>query len=68
MAKPTFFGDGYTPRRSDPKRVVWCKKLGEYQDSIGISALPQNDPAINDTIRVLMQKLLCARNSVSYTG
>jgi hypothetical protein len=67
MAQPSFFGDGHTPRRSDPKRIVWAKKLGDYQDSLA-SPLPANNPAPGDTERILMQKLLCALNSVSYTG
>jgi hypothetical protein len=67
MAQPSFFGDGHNQRRSDPKRIVWCKKLGEFQDSI-TTPLPANNPMPNDTIRVLMQKLLCAFNGVPYTG
>ena len=68
MAQPQFFGDGHTPRRSDPKRVVWCKKLGEYQDGLGVAALSANNPEHHDTIRTLMQKLLFALNGLPYTG
>lgn len=68
MAKPSFFGDGHNQRRSDPERVVYCKKLGEVQDGLGASALAANDPQHNDTIRILTQKWLCALNGVPYTG
>ena len=68
--QPFFFGDGYTPRRSDPKRVVWCKKLGEYQEHLKSSGLDlaTNNPEPNDTIRILNQKLLFAMNGIKYTG
>lgn len=68
MAQPSFFGDGHNQRRSDPKRVVYCKKLGEVQDGLGGSALPANNPEHNDTIRILLQKWLCALNGIAYTG
>lgn len=68
MAQPSFLGDGHNQRRTDPKRIVWCKKLGEYQDSLAGIALPANNPRPHDTVRVLMQKWLFALNGTSYTG
>jgi len=66
--EPSFLGDGYFQRRSDTKWTVVCKKLGEVQSALGASALPANNPRRSDTKRVLLQKWLCALNSVSYTG
>lgn len=71
MARPTFFGDGHTPRRSDPQRIIICKKLGEIQDAIeasGGTIFAANDPQINDTVRILLQKILNALNGTAYTG
>lgn len=68
MAQPDFLGDGHTQRRSDTKWLVWAKTLGEYQDSLGGSALAANNPRRSDTLRILKQKLLCAIDGVTYTG
>lgn len=68
MAQPSFYGDGHDQRRSDPKHVVLCKKLGEVQDSLGGSALPENNPQPGDTNRILIQKWLYALNGLPYTG
>lgn len=35
MAQPTFFGDGSTPRRSDPQWVILQKILGALNDGAG---------------------------------
>ena len=66
MGQPTFLGDGNTPRASDAKWVRWTKILGKYQDRVG--ALPANNPARGDGIRVVKQKVLCSLAGVSYTG
>jgi hypothetical protein len=66
MAQPAFLSDGSTPRRTDAKWVRWTKILGKYQDAVG--ALPANNPARGDGIRVVKQKVLCSLAGVSYTG
>lgn len=68
MPQPLFLGDGYDPRRSDAKWVVWAKNLGRYQTGLGGSALDENNPNRSDTLRILKQKLLCAIDRVRYTG
>lgn len=66
MAEPSFLGDGDTPRQTDTQWLRWVKMLGTYQNQSG--ALPANNPARGDGLRVIKQKLLCAITGTSYTG
>jgi hypothetical protein len=61
-----FLGDGYTPRKTDPKRIRWVKILMKFQDQGGTSTT--NDPLPGDPLRVIKQKVLCSIKGQEYTG
>jgi hypothetical protein len=68
MAQPDFLGDGTTARRTDALWAVLVKELSRYQNSLGGSALPQNNPRRADTTRILRRKFLAALNGVPFQG
>ncbi len=62
------FGEGNAGRRDDPKWIVQCKWLLTLQAGLGNSALAANNPDRADGVRVLREKILCAKDGVSYHG
>lgn len=57
MANPTFYSDGYTPRRTDAFLPIIKKQVGAAIAAFG-DTTPSSAPKPNDTRRETRQKLL----------
>ncbi len=68
MAHPAFFGEGATVRARDTRWNVTVKQLGGYQNTLGGSAIANNNPRRGDTLTILRKKFANAINGTAYSG
>jgi len=66
--QPSFFGEGSTTLLTDTRWISLVKQLGGYQNTLGGSALPSNNPRRGDTLAILRKKFANAVSGTAYSG